>query len=62
MLNSAYAIDNPDAPNLISEFKVNEKHYLKAIGNPTNGTRDAIRAYHEYKIFLDKNLIKHITF
>ena len=54
----AHAIDNPDAPDLISKFKVNEKVYLKAIENPDNGTRDTIRAYYEYKLFLDKELNK----
>ena len=58
IFNSACAVDNPDAPDLISKFKVNEKVYLKAIENPANGTRDTIRAYHEYKIFLDKELNK----
>lgn len=55
-LNTACAVDNPDAPNLISQFKVSEQSYLKAINNPKNGTRDTIRAYHEYKLFLDKEL------
>lgn len=58
MFNSVCAIDNPDAPVLISKFKVDEKVYLKAIENPANGTRDTIRAYYEYKIFLDKKLNK----
>ena len=58
VLNTACAIDNPDAPDLTSQFKVNEQPYLKSINNPENGTRDTIRAYHEYKIFLDKELNK----
>jgi len=61
MFNSACAIDNPDAPDLISKFKENEKVHLKAIENPANGTRDTIRAYHAYKIFLDKELNKTYT-
>lgn len=61
IFNSACAIDNPDAPDLISKFKENEKVYLKAIESPTNGTRDTIRAYHEYKLFLDKELNKTYT-
>ena len=56
ILNTACAVDNPDAPDLISQFKVSEQSYLKAINNPKNGTRDTIRAYHEYKLFLDKEL------
>ena len=58
LFSSTYALDNPDAPKLISEFNVNERPYLKAIENPSNGTRDTIRAYNEYKIFLDKSLNK----
>jgi len=58
ILNTACAIDNPDTHNLISQFKVSEQTYLNAINNPKNGTRDTIRAYHEYKIFLDKELNK----
>lgn len=58
ILNTACAIDNPDAPNLIGQFKISEKTYLDSINKPTNGTRDTIRAYHEYKIFLDKELNK----
>ena len=58
LFNTACAIDNPDAPDLIAQFKISEKVYLKAIENPKNGTRDTIRAYHEYKMFLDKELNK----
>ena len=58
LVGTACAIDNPDTPDLISKFKNNEKIYLKAIENPANGTRDIIRAYHEYKLFLDKELNK----
>jgi uncharacterized protein YecT (DUF1311 family) len=57
-LNTAYAIDNPDAPDLINQFKEREKVYLQAIENPANGTRESLRAYHDYKIFLDKELNK----
>ena len=58
ILFTVHAIDNPGSKDLITNFKVNEKVYLKAIENPANGTRDTIRAYHEYKIFLDKELNK----
>lgn len=52
----AYAIDNPDATDYVKLFEMSEKPFLKAIQKPTNGTRDTIRAYHEYKLFLDKEL------
>lgn len=58
LVNTTYAIDNPDAPDLISQFEKIEKPYLVAIDNPENGTRDTIRAYHNYKLFLDKELNK----
>lgn len=58
ILFTVHAIDNPDSKDLITDFKEREKVYLKAIENPANGTRDTIRAYHEYKIFLDKELNK----
>jgi len=58
IFNSACAVDNPDAPDFIGKFKESEKVYLKAIENQENGTRDTIRAYHEYKIFLDEALNK----
>ncbi|MCW9030117.1 MAG: lysozyme inhibitor LprI family protein [Gammaproteobacteria bacterium] len=60
-LNTACAVDNPDAPNLIEQFKISEQTYLNAINNPKNGTRDTIRAYHEYKVYLDKELNKIYT-
>lgn len=58
ILTTAHAIDNPDSADLMSEFKKREQIYLKSIANPANGTRDTIRAYNEYKIFLDKELNK----
>lgn len=57
-INTACALDNPDSPDLLGQFKEREKNYLSAITNPDNGTRDTIRAYHKYKLFLDKELNK----
>lgn len=54
----AFAIDNPNSSDYIAQFEASEKALLKAIQNPSNGTRDTIRAYHEYKLFLDKELNK----
>ncbi|MGK0442711.1 MAG: hypothetical protein ACJA0N_002530 [Pseudohongiellaceae bacterium] len=54
----AYAIDNPDAPDLIGEFEKREIIYLTAIDNPQNSTRDFLIAYDNYLIFLDKELNK----
>ena len=52
----AHASDNPNTQDFIGKFNQHEKVYLKAIESPANGTRDTIRAYHEYKLFLDKEL------
>ena len=60
-VHSVYAIDNPESSDLTGQFKEREKPFLSAIEKPTNGTRDTIRAYHEYKIFLDKELNKVYT-
>ena len=56
--NSILAIDNPDSPDLIGQLTEREKPFKANITKPTNGTRDTIRAYHEYKLFLDKELNK----
>ena len=53
-----YAVDNPDAPDLIGEFEKREIIYLTDIGNPQNSTRDFLIAYDNYLIFLDDELIK----
>jgi len=54
----AYAIDNPEAPDLIGEFEKREIIYLTAIDNPQNSTRDFLVAYDNYLIFLDEELNK----
>jgi len=54
----AYAIDNPEAPDLIGEFEKREIIYLKDIDNPKNSTRDFLVAYDNYLTFLDEELNK----
>ena len=54
----AYAIDNPDAPDLIGEFEKREIIYLTAVDNPKNSTRGFLVAYDNYLIFLDEELNK----
>lgn len=56
VVNSVFAIDNPDAPDLIGEFKKREQIFLKAIDNPQNGSRDYLIAYDKYQTFLDSEL------
>lgn len=54
----AYAIDNPETPDLIGEFEKREIIYLAGIDNPENSTRDFLIAYDDYLIFLDLELSK----
>ncbi|WP_075187878.1 lysozyme inhibitor LprI family protein [Teredinibacter haidensis] len=53
-----YAIDNPEAPDLIGEFEKREIIYLTAIDRPQNSTRDFLVSYDNYLIFLDEELNK----
>ena len=54
--NPAFAIDNPDAPDLMAEFEIREKPLLAAIDSPSNTTRDYVLAYTHYLEFLDREL------
>jgi len=58
LINPVFAIDNPDAPDLIGEFEVREQFFLKEINNPHNGSRDYLVAYENYQEFLDDELNK----
>lgn len=53
---SVWAIDNPDAPDLLGEFKVKEAPLLEAAENADNGYRDYLINYTNYLKFLDKEL------
>lgn len=56
--NLTFAIDNPDAPDLVAEFELREKSFVAAIQKPTNTTTDFSIAYADYQDFLDKELNK----
>lgn len=56
--NLTFAIDNPDAPDLLAEFELREKSFVAAIEKPTNTTTDYSIAYANYQDFLDKELNK----
>ena len=56
LMNPVFAIDNPDAPDYISEFEEREQIFLKAINNPNNGSRDYLIAYEDYLKFLEDEL------
>ena len=58
LINPVFAIDNPDAPDLIGEFETREQIFLKAINNPRNGSKDYLIAYDDYLKFLDDELNK----
>lgn len=53
----AIALDNPDAPDFIGEFKTREQVYLNAIDHPNN-TGQYWEAYKNHLEFLDKELNK----
>ena len=55
---TAYAIDNPDSPDLIADFHKRSIVHENAINNPTNTNRGYLIAYDDYRIFLDKELNK----
>lgn len=54
--NLTFAIDNPDAPDLIAEFETREKSLIATIEKPTNSTSDYLASYSNYLKFLDKEL------
>lgn len=51
-----YAIDNPEAPDYIGEFKSREKVFIDKINNPKNTNQEYLAAYNGYLIFLEKEL------
>ena len=54
--NLTFAIDNPDAPDLVAEFETREKALVTVIEKPGNTTADYSVAYANYLKFLDKEL------
>ena len=55
-VSSAFAIDNPDAPDHISEFLNRAKPFEHGIEQPAHTTQGYIKAYAEYERFLDDEL------
>ncbi|NOY73433.1 MAG: DUF1311 domain-containing protein [Gammaproteobacteria bacterium] len=62
LINPVFAIDNPDAPDLIGEFEAREQIFLKEINNPRHGSRNDLIAYDHYQQFLDDELNKAYRF
>lgn len=52
------AIDNPDAPDFVTEFNERAKKYEDEIQNKATATEDVRQAYAEYERFLDAELDK----
>jgi len=54
--NTVYAIDNPDSPDLLGEFKAREQPYLDNINKSSNGAWNYLKTYNNYQDFLDREL------
>lgn len=50
------AIDNPDAPDHIGEFRKRAQEYETLINQRAKTTQDTLEAYADYEKFLDKEL------
>ena len=53
---SSLAIDNPDAPDYVAEFRARSKAHESAIDLEARTTQDYVNAYAAYERFLDKEL------
>jgi len=58
LTSSAFAIDNPDSPDYVVNFKKQADKYKKSINDSNLGHRQILLAYNDYQIFLDKELNK----
>ena len=56
MGTSSSAIDNPDAPDYVAEFRSRSKTYESAIHHEAQTTQDYVNAYAAYERFLDEEL------
>lgn len=54
----SFALDNPDSPDLTSEFEKLSTIHDKAVDAPGLSNLALISAYHNYQLFLDKELNK----
>jgi uncharacterized protein YecT (DUF1311 family) len=53
---SILAIDNPDAPDYVAEFRARSKAHESAINQEARTTQDFVSAYAAYECFLDEEL------
>ena len=56
-----FAIDNPDAPDLVAEFQARCSKFESKLREQTGSTREIIVAYAEYEKFLDQELNRAYT-
>lgn len=55
---SCQAIDNPDAPDYVADFKQQAQVYEGKVQQQAKTTQDSLKAYADYEQFLDKELNK----
>lgn len=53
---AASGLDNPDAPDYVSDFLTQADTYEEKLMHGVYGTRDYVHAYAEYEHFLDQQL------
>lgn len=56
MNNLVYAIDNPDAPDYLSQFNKRSQKHEQAVGDPKLTNLGILKAYNNYQLFLDREL------
>ena len=54
--STSLAIDNPDAPDYVAEFRTRSKAHELAINQKARTTQDYVNAYSAYECFLDQEL------
>ena len=57
-ISTAFAIDNPDSPDYVANFKQQADKYKKTVNDSNLGNRQILLAYDDYQTFLDKELNK----
>ena len=55
---SCQAVDNPDAPDYVTDFKQRAQPFEVAIHQQAKTTQDSLKTYVDYEQFLDKELNK----
>lgn len=58
IVTHACGMDDPDAPDLVADFKSRSQPYQQSINQPDNTNRAFLVAYSDYETFLDGELNK----